>query len=170
MKQPWCACAGPRQRALELAQRKAAAAAQLMQQQRAEQGVAGVRVPKTSTEFETAWKGFRGDMDQQERYLRAIPPASLPFIFKTSLTAQILAGFLDTLLTRLAAPGASSTDVALAASMLAAFHRVPRFAMTCMGLGSKDRAVLAPKWAAAAPGLLAADKIAVEELARLLRI
>ncbi|GLC48661.1 hypothetical protein PLESTB_000122600 [Pleodorina starrii] len=45
----------------------------------------------TSVEFEAAWRGMVGDLRRQAAYLSAIPPASLPTVFKNSLTAPVLA-------------------------------------------------------------------------------
>ncbi|GIL65019.1 hypothetical protein Vafri_18783, partial [Volvox africanus] len=55
-------------------------------------------VPRTSVEFEASWRSMAGDLRRQAAYLAAIPPASLPAIFKNSLTAPVLASLVRCLL------------------------------------------------------------------------
>jgi hypothetical protein len=45
--------------------------------------------PKTSTEFEGAWRSFAGDQNLQASYLKLLSPEHLPAIFKSSLTPQV---------------------------------------------------------------------------------
>mmetsp|Transcript_34972 Transcript_34972/g.99137 ORF Transcript_34972/g.99137 Transcript_34972/m.99137 type:complete len:483 (-) Transcript_34972:68-1516(-) len=107
--------------------------------------------PKTSTEFETAWKGFTGDMAAQAAYLRLVDPASLPSLFKSSLTGPLLSGIAGTALS------AASDDPAWAVALLEGLTSVPRFDMTAMLLPRDSKAALRRSLEACMSGLPDAD-------------
>ncbi|KAF5833987.1 hypothetical protein DUNSADRAFT_9513 [Dunaliella salina] len=84
---------------------KVAAAAAAAASQLHARTLASVRsAPRTSTEFEAVWRSLKGDQGLQARYLGVIPPESLPNVFKASLTPQLLAGILRSLLGCLSTP------------------------------------------------------------------
>ena len=117
-----------------------------------------LQAPKTSTEFESAWRGMCGVQAQEASYLKLLEPDQLPAIFKSSLTPQVLSALLRTILAE-AASGASSSGVEAPAAvshwaqLLLNLSKVPRFDMTVMCLPSRDKAVLRPLWDEAAGGL-----------------
>lgn len=96
---------------------------------------------------------------QQARYLAIVPPATLPSVFKASLTPQLLLGILRTLLIGAAAsqPSANSTQqqgeeeggalkAAQVGGLLKGLAGVPRLAMAAMCVPGKDRAELKQLW------------------------
>eukprot|EP00873_Tetraselmis_striata_P015733 jgi/Tetstr1/435997/TSEL_024878.t1 len=104
--------------------------------------------PKTSTEFETAWKSFRGDTTAQAAYLARLHPPALPQLFKNSLTGPMLFSILGSI-----ASSASCNSAPHAMALLEAVTQVPRFDMTMMLLPKKDRAALAAQLDSMAPQL-----------------
>jgi len=113
--------------------------------------------PKSSTDFETTWKRLKGDKAAQASYLRRIDPASLPLLFKTSLTGPLLSGVAAAALADMqeslvAAQGSPEWAVAL----LEGLTQVPRFDMTAMLLPRADKAAL--KGSLEACAVAAADK------------
>eukprot|EP00873_Tetraselmis_striata_P018996 jgi/Tetstr1/439260/TSEL_027702.t1 len=116
--------------------------------------------PKTSTEFETAWKSFRGDTTAQAAYLARLHPPALPQLFKNSLTGPMLFSILGSI-----ASSASCNSAPHAMALLEAVTQVPRFDMTMMLLPKKDRAALAAQLDSMAPQL-GADEVTRLEVAR----
>ena len=130
-----------------------------------------VQAPKTSTEFESAWRSLRGSPDQEASYLRLLIPEQLPSIFKSSLTPQVLTALLRAALTAASSASAASAaledgsssgvpasipppDLASSSKggdphwgrLLLHLSQVPRFGMTVMCLSSKDKEVLRVLW------------------------
>ncbi|GLC48652.1 hypothetical protein PLESTB_000121700 [Pleodorina starrii] len=126
-------------------------------------------VPRTSVEFEAAWRGMAGDPRRQAAYLSAIPPASLPTVFKNSLTASVLASLVRCLLAGMAPSSASTTTTAAAApaapaaadaeapaapvvppaqgvALLEGLTRVARFDLMAMSVPSRERQELRAAW------------------------
>ena len=119
--------------------------------------------PKTSTEFESTWRGLGGDHIQEAAYLRLFVPDQLPSIFKSSLTPQVLSALVRTSLTAAVtsitkdgpesshppascpAPTSVGSDVNWGL-LLYYLTRVPRFDMTAMCLPSKDKEALRILW------------------------
>ena len=52
-------------------------------------------------EFETVWRGLKGDLGAQAAYLRLLDPDTLPAVFKQSLTGPLLGSIVAALLTDL---------------------------------------------------------------------
>ena len=52
----------------------------------------------SGTEFETAWRGFRGDTALQANYILLLEPKRLPQLFKFSLTGSMLASIVTSIL------------------------------------------------------------------------
>lgn len=127
-------------------------------------GGGGVKgVPRTSVEFEAAWRGLGGDVRRQAAYLTAIPPAALPSIFKNILTAPLLASLIQCLMASMApalpaAPPATHPPPAVAeelpsspggaagtlsasqgVALLQSLTRVARFDIMVMSVPSKER-------------------------------
>ena len=103
--------------------------------------------PRTSTEFETAWKATTGDSDARVRLLSLVDPGSLAVLFKNSLTPQLLQGLVETVLEDMVGAGAPLSESGTA--LLEALPGVPRFDMTAMCLPGKQRAILGGQWDAA---------------------
>ena len=95
-------------------------------------------VPQTWAEFESGYKSLKNHKAWLRDYFGAIPPASLPTLFKTSLTAPILASFLEAVLSGLV-DASSSVDWTAFATQL---PLVPRYEMALMSLSSKHKASL----------------------------
>ncbi|GLC76338.1 hypothetical protein PLESTF_001768900 [Pleodorina starrii] len=76
---------------------------------------AAMGVPRTSVE--ATLRGMAGDLRLQAAYLSAIPPASLPTVFKNSLTAPVLASLVRCLLAGMAPSSASTTTAAAVAAV-----------------------------------------------------
>ena len=105
------------------------------------------KAPRTSTEFETAWKATAGDPRARVQLLCLVDAGSLAVLFKSSLTPQLLEGLLGTLLGDMLGQGAALTEAG--GELLEALPGVPRFDMTAMCLPGKQRAALGLKWEAA---------------------
>jgi len=103
--------------------------------------------PRTSTEFETAWKATAGDSDARVRLLSLVDPGNLAVLFKNSLTPQLLQGLVGTALEDMVGAGAPLSESGTA--LLEALLGVPRFDMTAMCLPGKQRAILGAQWDAA---------------------
>ena len=76
-----------------------------------------------------------------------VDAGSLPVLFKSSLTPQLLEGLLGTLLVDMLGQGAALTEAG--GELLEALPGVPRFDMTAMCLPGKQRAALGLQWDAA---------------------
>lgn len=98
--------------------------------------------PKSSYEFESAWKALGGDVTSQAAYLEALDVSELPKIFKASLDQRLLRSVLEVTAAELM-PGA-------AVSLLEGLSGVPRFSMAIMFLSAKDKAGMTGMWEAAA--------------------
>ena len=103
--------------------------------------------PRTSTEFETAWKATAGDPRARVQLLGLVDAGSLAVLFKSSLTPQLLEGLLGTLLEDMLGQGVALTEAG--GELVEALPGVPRFDMTAMCLPGKQRAALGLKWDAA---------------------
>ncbi|KAG2489564.1 hypothetical protein HYH03_012015 [Edaphochlamys debaryana] len=124
-------------------------------------------VPRTSVEFEAAWRSHSGDASRQAAYVAAIPPATLPTVFKNSLTAPVLSAILRCLLARLTAPpqqpagaadgsggsGSGSVTAAAAVATLEGMAKVARFDLMAMSVPSRERGELKAAWAEAEAAL-----------------
>ena len=128
-----------------------------------------LRPPATSADFESAWRGLKGDEHLQLQYLQRIQPEALPVILKRTLTPQLLQGMLDTVLCSCAQPGwqgsSAPGEVGWTVRMLDALAQTHRFSMNVMLLpgGGKKRA-------AAAWDVLMAESGASEHAAELQRL
>lgn len=100
------------------------------------------------TEFENAWRGFRGNISSQGAYLAAIPSQQIPQILKTALTPALLDGMLRAILFHCIVHASQ----AWGAEALESLALTPRFAVTRMGLASTHRTELARLWKAAEAG------------------
>jgi len=107
------------------------------------------RVPANSTEFEVLWRACKGDLERQAAVLATLTPASLPDIFKSSLTPAVLAGVAQTAL----ATCAASVEQTRALAYLAAMTRVDRFGMNAMLVSGPAKSTLRGAWDAAAAAL-----------------
>jgi Meckel syndrome type 1 protein len=125
----------------------------------------GLRAPRTGIEFESSWRGLRGDAASQAAYLLLLPAGGLPAIFKTSLTAQVLVAMLQALLAVLAQPQLAAGQQQHYLALLEGLPAVPRFDMAAMSVGSRDKAQLKAAWDAAALQLGSAE--GAEQLQRL---
>ncbi|KAL3677740.1 hypothetical protein R1sor_020696 [Riccia sorocarpa] len=99
-----------------------------------------VAAPKTAYEFESMWKGFDGNLDLQSRLIKVMDPASLPGVFKDSLTATVLVDIIRCL--QLLFPD----DASFAVQILENLTKVGRFSMTVMFLSAKDKSELGKLW------------------------
>jgi hypothetical protein len=106
------------------------------------------KVPTTSTEFESYWRGLKGDVEAQARYLRLIEPHALPAIFKSSMTPHILEGIVATVMQQILPCEGLTQDVtgAFGTQVLQSLTNVDRFAMNVMLVPGKKRRVLAESW------------------------
>jgi hypothetical protein len=108
-------------------------------------------------EFESTWRSLRGDLQAQAAFLLLLPPPSLPSVFKTSLTAQVLVAMLHAALAGLAAQGTDVAEVQQYLALLAGLPAVPRFDMAAMSISSRDKAAVRQAWDGAA-GKLAGEQ------------
>lgn len=127
---------------------------------------ASARAPKTSTEFEAAWRGFGTDMAAQQAYLALLEPAVLPAVFKSSLTPQLLSAMLRALLAQLGS-GIAPSDAGAAlhaVALLDGLTAVPRFDMTLMCVPGKEKKELREMAATAQERLCTAAPAAAERM------
>ncbi len=113
--------------------------------------------------MEATWRCLKGDLEGQSAYLLLLPPASLPSIFKTSLTAQVLVAMLHATLAGLAG-GGPGADVQQYLALLAGLPAVPRFDMAAMSIGGKDKAALRQAWDGAAGKLAGGQAEKLQQL------
>ena len=116
-----------------------------------------LKAPSTCSEFESTWRGLKGDLDAQARYLRLIQPETLPRILKSSLTPYLLEGVIRTVLQGMLCSsegGASAEDAGLGVRMLQGLAKAHRFPMNAMLVPSSRRKALSAAWDVAAGTLL----------------
>ena len=113
----------------------------------------GFRAPKTSTEFEATWRGLKADLRLQAEYLKQLQPSTVPGVFKSSLTAQMLQSILQALLVGMCGSGDAAATPALQCGFvletLQQLGRVDRFDMTVMSIPGRERVQLRELWAGA---------------------
>eukprot|EP00798_Chlamydomonas_sp_ICE-L_P032706 gene32706-17133_t len=120
--------------------------------------------PKTSFDFENAWRSINGNAGHQAAYLKLMVPSSLPSIFKTSLTGTVLASLVRTVLISMSTTAGGSTlgtedkdpgggdeskpllSVDFSVDFLSNLVKVERFDMTAMCLTGKDKTLLKGLW------------------------
>lgn len=107
-----------------------------------------VKIPSTSAEFESYWRGCKGDRGKQAAYLAAIPSARLPLIIKSSLTPVVLAGVAECALQEFVC-SACAADAHTGVAILQAMTRVDRFGMNVMLMNAKHKAAVRQAWDAA---------------------
>lgn len=108
-------------------------------------------VGPTGLEFEKAWKGLKGDRQQQAAYLLALQPAALPALLRQALSPGLLAAAAAALLR----PGMQQAPAA-AVALLEGLAQVPRFELNLLSVPPRQKAELAAEWDAAAAALQAA--------------
>ncbi|XP_062230638.1 uncharacterized protein LOC133928357 isoform X2 [Phragmites australis] len=102
--------------------------------------VKSIKTPKTAYDFEVSWRALSDDTAQQIHLLKSIPPASLPEIFKNSLSAAFLIEIVK------CASSIFRYDAALAVSILENLAKVPRFDLIIMCLSSMHKSELRRMW------------------------
>lgn len=93
-------------------------------------------VPKTSTDFEIAWKSLCTNPEGRIEYLRQIDPRAFPVLFKTSLTGPLLGSIVATALQGVLL---NNGNTEWAVATLQGLAAVPRFEMTAMLLPRADK-------------------------------
>ena len=114
-----------------------------------------LRAPSTGADFESSWRGLKGDMDAQTRYLRLIAPEALPRVLKSALTPHLLEGIVGTALHSIAQSGEADEELSnaeLGVSVLQQLVSTPRFAMNAMLIPGARRKQLGQVWDAATAG------------------
>jgi hypothetical protein len=101
-------------------------------------------------EFEKAWRGLKGDPQQQAAYLLALQPSQLPVLLKQALNPAVLAAASLSLLIH-----AIQQQPEAAVALLEALTAVPRFDINLMSVPSQQNAELAAALAAAEAQLAA---------------
>jgi hypothetical protein len=102
--------------------------------------VKSIKTPKTAYDFEVSWRTLSDDTAQQIQLLKSIPPASLPEIFKNSLSAAFLIDIVK------CSASIFRDDAALAVSILENLTKVPRFDLIIMCLSSMHKSELRKIW------------------------
>ncbi|KAK3140824.1 hypothetical protein QOZ80_5AG0406330 [Eleusine coracana subsp. coracana] len=102
--------------------------------------VKSVKTPKTAYDFEVSWRTLSDDTAQQIQLLKSIPPASLPEIFKNSLSAAFLVDIVK------CSASIFRDDGVLAVSILENLAKVPRFDLIIMCLSSMHKSELRKIW------------------------
>ncbi|GJN36160.1 hypothetical protein PR202_gb25000 [Eleusine coracana subsp. coracana] len=111
--------------------------------------VKSVTTPKTAYDFEVSWRALSDDTAQQIQLLKfhaflfdwqSIPPASLPEIFKNSLSAAFLVDIVK------CSASIFRDDGVLAVSILKNLAKVPRFDLIIMCLSSMHKSELRKIW------------------------
>ncbi|KAK3140823.1 hypothetical protein QOZ80_5AG0406320 [Eleusine coracana subsp. coracana] len=102
--------------------------------------VKSVKTPKTAYDFEVSWRALSDDTAQQIQLLKSIPPASLPEIFKNSLSAAFLVDIVK------CSASIFRDDGVLAVSFLENLAKVPRFDLIIMCLSSINKSELRKIW------------------------
>ncbi|GJN36159.1 hypothetical protein PR202_gb24999 [Eleusine coracana subsp. coracana] len=106
--------------------------------------VKSVKTPKTAYDFEVSWRALSDDTAQQIQLLKSIPPASLPEIFKNSLSAAFLVDIVkcSASIFRICTCHILRDDGVLAVSFLENLAKVPRFDLIIMCLSSINKSEL----------------------------
>ncbi|KAK9084346.1 hypothetical protein Scep_030817 [Stephania cephalantha] len=99
-----------------------------------------IKAPKTAYEFELAWRGLSGDRALQAQLLKAVPPATLPKLFRDALTAPLLIDIVKCISTFF------PEETELAVELLDTLTKVPRFNMIIMCLTVADKDDLRKTW------------------------
>ena len=94
--------------------------------------------PKSSYEFESAWKSLGGDATAQAAYLETLDVKQLPKVFKASLEQKLLRSVLQVT--------AAELSPSAAMDLLEGLAGVPRFSMAVMFLSKGDKEGLVPMW------------------------
>ncbi|KAJ6794253.1 RNA polymerase II-associated protein 3 [Iris pallida] len=102
--------------------------------------VKDIPVPKSAYEFEVSWRALSANSEKQAHLLKAIPPASLPQIFKNALSSSILIDIIKCTATFF------KEDSELALSILENLVKVPRYDMLLMCLSAADHSELRRLW------------------------
>ncbi|KAJ6807732.1 RNA polymerase II-associated protein 3 [Iris pallida] len=102
--------------------------------------VKDIPAPKSAYEFEVSWRALSAKSEKQAHLLKAIPPASLPQIFKNALSAPMLIDIIKCTATFF------KDDSELALSILENMVKVPRFDMIVMCLSAADHSELRRLW------------------------
>lgn len=105
----------------------------------------------TGLDFERAWRGLKGDRQQQAAYLLALPPAALPGLLRQALNPGLLAAAAGALLR----PGLQQRP-AEAVALLEGLAGVPRFDINLAAVPAAGKAELSAAWDEAAAALAAA--------------
>ncbi|KAK9831203.1 hypothetical protein WJX74_007299 [Apatococcus lobatus] len=118
-----------------------AAAGSLSPAAKSSSNQARFKAPRTGSEFELAWRGFKGNTHLQAAYLAQIPSSTIPSLFKLSLPPATMTSVLKALLEQLL-PSEHIQGLA----HLEALRCVNRFDMTVMCLPSRDKKLLGALW------------------------
>ena len=111
-----------------------------------------LRAPSTGADFESSWRGLKGDADAQARYLRLIAPDALPRILKSSLSPHLLDGIVGTalqLVLQSCSGGGEMADAERGVRVLRGLVSTQRFAMNAMLIPGARRNQLREAWDAA---------------------
>ncbi|KAK9147051.1 hypothetical protein Sjap_006954 [Stephania japonica] len=99
-----------------------------------------MKAPKTAYEFELSWRGLSGDRALQAQLLKAVPPATLPKLFRDALTTPLLIDIVKCISTFFA------EETELAVELLDNLTKIPRFNMISLCLTVADKDDLRKTW------------------------
>ena len=119
-----------------------------------------LRAPSTGADFESSWRGLKGDMGAQARYLRLIAPDALPRILRSSLNPQLLGDVVGTalqLIVRSLEATSEIADAELGVRVLQQLVSTQRFSMNAMLIPSARRKQLGAAWNEAVSGAAAQE-------------
>ncbi|KAH9245244.1 hypothetical protein BASA81_017294 [Batrachochytrium salamandrivorans] len=97
-----------------------------------------LKIPRSMFEYERDWKSLKNDLQCRYAYFKAISPANLPQIFKSSLETPYLCGILEVLKECYMQHETAS----LLLETMLSITRIERFATTAMFLSRKDKQVV----------------------------
>lgn len=99
------------------------------------------RIPKTGVEFESIWRGLKGNRTSQASFILLLQPPQLVNVLKQALTPALLFELQMVLL-----KDAMEVNPTHAAALLAALAQVPRFKLNTLSLSNTQKKALSAAW------------------------
>ena len=99
------------------------------------------RIPRTGVEFESIWRGFKGNGTSQATFILLFQPSQLVNVLKQALTPALLFELQMVLL-----KDALEMNPTHAAALLAALTQVPRFKLNTLSISNSQKKALSAAW------------------------
>ena len=102
------------------------------------------RAPRTSAEFEVAWRSLRADDGGRWALLSSLDPLAISGLLKDSLTGEVFYSILTCILGNMSGENGLGAGVAILRSL----SQTPRFKINVLSIPSRKRAELKSLWEA----------------------